>query len=108
MRQVPMGPENLVCPFHKKKMSDVCHKCPLWTCLRGANPQTGENMDRWDCAVAQLPLLMIETSQQVRQGAAATESFRNEVARRADSVRPLMPEIMQSPIGVPRLIENGS
>ena len=108
MRQVPMGPENLVCPFHKKAMSTVCHKCPLWTCLRGANPQTGEDVDRWDCAVAQLPLLMIETSQQVRQGAAATESFRNEVARRADGVRPLMPIALGAHADVSRLIENGN
>ena len=43
-----------------------------------------------------------------RQGAAATESFRNEVARRADGVRPLMPEMMRAPMDLPRLIENGN
>ena len=80
----------------------------MWTQIRGLNPNTGEAVDQWNCAVAHLPLLMIETSQQVRQGAAATESFRNEVARRADGVRPMMPEMLRSPMDVPRLIENGS
>jgi hypothetical protein len=89
MRQVPMGPENLVCPLHKKAMSAVCHKCPLWSCLRGTNPQTGEEIDRWDCSLAHLPMLLVETSQQVRQVGAATESFRNEVVRRSDAVRPV-------------------
>jgi hypothetical protein len=31
------------------------------------------------CAVTALPMLQIEVAKEVRQGAAATESFRNEV-----------------------------
>lgn len=89
--QVPIGPDHIKCPLWKKKMSEVCHKCPWWTCLRGKNPQTSADIDRWDCAIAHLPLLSIEVAQQVRQGAAATESFRNEVVARADAVRPLAP-----------------
>lgn len=83
MRQIPRGPDHLICPLHKKTMESVCHTCPLWTQLRGHNPNTGEDIDQWNCALAQLPLLLVETAMQVRQGAAATESFRNEVIRRA-------------------------
>lgn len=84
MTQAPLGPSDKFCPLWRKKMSAVCHTCPLWTCVRGMNPNTGEQIDRWDCGLAHLPLLQIETSQQVRQAGAATESFRNEVVKRAD------------------------
>lgn len=80
-KQIPHGDDDLICPLHKAAMADVCHKCPLWTLVRGANPNTGEEIDRWGCSLAWLPHLLIEVAQQGRQGAAATESFRNEVAR---------------------------
>jgi hypothetical protein len=47
--------------------------------LRGTNPNTGKEVDEWMCAVAALPMLQIEVAKEARQGAAATESFRNEV-----------------------------
>ena len=87
MKQIPLGPAHLVCPYHQKKMNSVCHKCPLWTQIRGANPQTGETVDEWNCAHALLPMLLIENSQQTRQAGAATESFRNEMVRLASRPR---------------------
>ncbi len=54
-------------------------KCAWFTLLRGTNPNTGKEVDEWICAVAALPMLQIEVAKEVRQGAAATESFRNEV-----------------------------
>jgi len=51
----------------------------MWyTMLRGKNPNTGEPIDDWGCAMAWMPVLMIENSQQQRSTAAAVESFRNE------------------------------
>ena len=49
--------------------------------LRGKNPQTGADVDEWGCAVAWLPMLMIENSQQQRHTGAAVESFRNEMVK---------------------------
>lgn len=49
--------------------------------VRGKNPQTGEEVDEWNCAVTWLPMLMIENSQQQRQTGAAVESFRNEMVK---------------------------
>jgi hypothetical protein len=86
-KQIPRGHEGLVCPLHKKPMETVCHKCPLWTHVRGANPNTGEEVDRWDCSLAWLPMLLIENAQQMRQAGAATESFRNEMVSMAKSRR---------------------
>ena len=53
-------------------------ECSWFTQVRGTNPQTGEEMDEWGCAVTWLPMLLIETSNQARQTGAAVESFRNE------------------------------
>ncbi|AAS96173.1 hypothetical protein [Nitratidesulfovibrio vulgaris] len=55
--------------------------CALFTQLRGTHPQTGADIDEWGCSLAWLPVLLIENAQQVRQGAAATESLRNEMVR---------------------------
>jgi hypothetical protein len=55
--------------------------CLWWIQLRGTNPQTGAEVDEHDCAVRWLPMLLIENAKEVRQGAAATESFRNAVVR---------------------------
>lgn len=81
MAQIPHANEGLVCPLHQKDVSKVCHKCPWWILLRGTNPNTGEDVDEWKCSIATIPMLLIETANQSRQGAAATESFRNEVVR---------------------------
>jgi len=90
MAQIPHGPDHLKCPLHGKAMSKVCHTCPWWTQVRGANPQGGE-VDRWDCAIAFLPLLSIETTKTVRGVQAATESSRNEIVKRMD--RPIIPNM---------------
>ena len=79
--QIPRAEDGLVCPYHQKDTADVCHRCPKWVQLRGQDPQTGGEIDRWSCSDALLPLLLIENAQQVRQHAAATESFRNEMVK---------------------------
>jgi hypothetical protein len=49
--------------------------------VRGTNPNTGKEVDEWACAIAWMPMLMIENSQQQRQTGAAVESFRNEMVK---------------------------
>lgn len=65
------------CPLIKADCKQL--DCSWFTQLRGTDPQSGEPVDEWGCAVTWLPMLLIETSKEVRQGAAATESFRNEM-----------------------------
>jgi hypothetical protein len=55
--------------------------CGWFLKLRGTNPNTGEDLDEWGCAVAWLPILFIENTQMQRQTGAAVESFRNEMVR---------------------------
>jgi len=67
------------CPLIKKDCVQL--KCAWFVQLRGTNPTTGKEVDEWMCAVQALPMLQVEVAKEVRQGAAATESFRNEVVR---------------------------
>jgi hypothetical protein len=67
------------CPLIKKDCIQV--KCAWFTQLRGNNPNTGKEVDEWGCAIAWMPILMIENSQQQRQTGAAVESFRNEMVQ---------------------------
>jgi hypothetical protein len=45
--------------------------CAWFTQIRGTNPNTGEDVDEWACAIAWMPLLLIENSQQKRHTGAA-------------------------------------
>lgn len=77
----PRPKTDMKCPLWRKPMKDVCHECEWWVHIRGKHPQSEEPVDHWGCAVAWMPILMIENSQQQRQTGAAVESFRNEVLR---------------------------
>ena len=55
--------------------------CRKWVQVRGTNPNTGEEINRFDCADAWMPILLVENAQQQRQTGAAIESFRNEVVK---------------------------
>ena len=67
-------------------------KCEWFTQVRGTNPNTGEDVDEWGCAVTWLPMLLIENSQQQRQTGAAVESFRNETVKRmVNTILPVEP-----------------
>ena len=87
-RKTPRGDEGLICPLHKQDCSEVCHKCPWWTQVRGKSPQSGEEIDDWQCAISIMPMLSIETSRNVRGNQAATESMRNEIVKRMDRPAP--------------------
>jgi hypothetical protein len=81
------------CPLIKKKCIGL--KCAWYTQVRGMNPNTGELVDEWNCAIAWMPMMQIETSQQARQAGAAVESFRNEVVRSNSENRQLYINFME-------------
>ena len=68
------------CPlngFKKCKQFD----CAWFIQIKGKHPQTGADVDEYGCAMAMMPLLMIENSRQTNQAGAAIESFRNEMVK---------------------------
>lgn len=78
-----------------------CRKldCAWFIQLRGSNPNTGEDVDEWGCAIAWQPILAVENSQMQRQTGAAVESLRNEIVaashRRGALAQEDMKEIQQ-------------
>ena len=65
------------CPLIKKDCIGI--KCAFFCQIMGKNPNTGEDVNEWNCSIAFLPMLLIENSQQTRQSGAAIENFRNEM-----------------------------
>jgi hypothetical protein len=59
-----------------------------WSGTEGHIEYTGVN--RFDCAVTWLPMLLIEGAQQTRQSGAAIESFRNEMVRLNENPKNLL------------------
>ena len=76
-------PKN-ICPYissHKKLIPCLEHSCTQYIQIIGMDPQTGNDINKWGCAAAFLPMLIIEGAQMGRQTGAAIESFRNEMVK---------------------------
>lgn len=84
----------LTCPFGSKceEVRDgKLQRCAWFIKLQGTNPNTEEQVDEHGCAMAWLPVLLIENGRQQRSTAAAVESFRNEMtSANANSQRVLL------------------
>lgn len=81
------------CPLGAKceqVQDNVIVRCPWYIRVVGTDNNTGELVDRYNCAISWLPTLLVNTSHEVRQGAAATESFRNEMVQQSkESIKAL-------------------
>lgn len=58
------------------------HKCAWFTRIVGEHPQTGEAIDKEACAIAMLPMLLIENARHAR-AAVAAHSEGNELNKQA-------------------------
>ena len=58
--------------------------------MKGTNPNDGKEVDEYACAIAWLPMLLVENAMQSRQAGAAIESFRNEMVKANDSNQSLL------------------
>jgi hypothetical protein len=68
------------CPLDKFKPCRQ-HKCAWFTQVRGTDPNTGNEVDEWGCAMSWMPMLILEGAAQSRSTGSAIESFRNEVVK---------------------------
>ena len=65
-------------------------KCAWFVQMKGTNPNTGDEVDEYACAIAWLPMLLVENAAQSRQAGAAIESFRNEMVKANESNQNLL------------------
>lgn len=72
------------CPQWRKPRHKVCHTCAWYIQVIGKNPQTGQDVNTWDCAVAWQVMLQIETTKAGRETTATVDSLRKEVQQAND------------------------
>jgi hypothetical protein len=77
--QKPVNNSGLRCHHDRKPVEKVCHLCPKYILVRGADPQTGKDVDTWDCADAWQPLLLIEVANAIRKTDAEVSGLRKDV-----------------------------
>lgn len=82
------------CPLGSKCreiVNDKIHVCKWLISIKGVDPQDSTKViDNEECAIAVLPILLIETSRNVQGVQAATESFRNEMVASNKNVASLL------------------
>ena len=73
------------CPLNN---FEPCKKldCAWFIKLKGTDPQSGEEFDDWGCAIAFMPVIIIESAMQAKQTGAAVESFRNVMVEQQKEV----------------------
>ena len=86
-----------ICPLLTLDPKDpepcVEHQCEWYIQVQGRHPQTGESVNKWGCAVAWIPVLSIETSQQMRQAGSSVDKLTNEVLREGTRTRGLFSDL---------------
>ena len=87
-----------LCPLIKKPCIE--HDCEFYTHLIGLNPQTGAQEDKWGCAIAYLPILLVENANVSRQGNASMDKVATEIHKIGDiPIRielPALPQPLQN------------
>lgn len=104
--QRPIAKDGTNCPLYQKDVSEVCHKCEWFVQIKGQNPQTEEQIDRWGCTMSWLPMLLVNTAKEVHQGAAATESFRNDMVKVGQGLYAVQREALNRVSHTPQLPKN--
>ena len=79
----------------KLKHGDLCPligescrqlECAWYTKVQGMNPQTGDPIEEYGCAVAWIPFLQMDNTMKVNQAGAAIESLRNETVEKMSPI----------------------
>lgn len=87
------------CPIVKEECWE--HGCTLYTHLIGNNPQTGVQEDKWGCAIAWLPVLLIENAGQLRKTGASMDKVATEVRGHHATFIQALPDRVKERIGFP-------
>lgn len=91
------------CPLLKKQCIGL--ECAWCTKVSGYDSNSGKEVEEWQCAIAWMPLLLVENSGQQRQTGAAVESFRNEMVRAQQASHELFATAISTSTQTDRLID---
>lgn len=93
-----------LCPLLRKPC--VEGECAWWVHITGVHPQSGAQMDLWDCSIKWTPVMMLDASKNMKNVQAAVESMRNDVVDRQDNLNNALvmgAKLMQASKAVPTL-----
>ena len=82
-----MIPTIVTCPLGSRCeeiKNDVLHRCRWMVKLIGKDPQSQNDIDEWNCAIAWIPLMMVEVGQGIRGTTESVVSMRDATVERAD------------------------
>lgn len=71
-------------------------ECAWFMKVAGKHPQKDEEVEDWGCAVAWMPIFLMENTRVNFQTGAAVESFRNEMVRTNETSQQILIASMQS------------
>ncbi len=91
-----MDPEKS-CP-----LGHTCKKCHWHILIQGKDPQTGQDVNRRDCAVAWLPTLLIENSMRQYQTGAAIDKLHESVQSDNEELKRIMAVAANPPLSIDR------
>ena len=97
----------ITCPLGSKceEVKDgAIHRCAWYTQMAGRDPQTGENIDTWRCAMSWIPILLVENAMTNRGQTQALESFRNDIVEQTNTTNAILTQAAYRK-GIP---ENGN
>jgi len=63
----------------RREGEPVIIRCPWYVKLKGKDPNSGDEVDEFACAIAWTPVLQINIANEARKNVAATEDLRNRV-----------------------------
>lgn len=79
MREIYECPLGMKCEQTEEISGETVKRlCHWYIHVLGMDPQTGQELDKWLCAIAAGPLLQIENSNMLRGVQESVESLRNE------------------------------
>jgi hypothetical protein len=71
------------------------YRCRWYVPLAGKDPQSGEMIDEWKCAIAWGPIMSVEIANTNRGQTSAIESLRNETVNQAQTTNAILFEAAQ-------------
>ena len=80
MPKLYTGEPDMTCPYRGGRLcAKVCPTCVMQIELLGKNPNTGEDMARWDCALRVQHVLTVEGNLYTMGVRSAVDDMKNEV-----------------------------
>jgi len=97
--------KKIICPLMQRQciadgafVNNEFHACRFWIHVLGKDPQTGANKDLWDCALAWMPVLLIENSKCQRETGAEVEKLRNEIVPQSQTMNGMVAQMLTAAI----------